>query len=153
MSVAKQGVLPPAMQFKHWLLPEKLQKKRKRKSDKITRDKHRKRAVTGYPKYIPSEAFAAFRYSAHSVPNATNLCNSAWGKGVLEYKGMQQKQVKQKITYIIRRNHRRMGFERDISILGLPSTLGLSRCRNLLDKSPGNSHCNLLLHRLISDTK
>jgi hypothetical protein len=30
---------------------------------------------------VPSEAFTTFRYSAHSVPKATNLFNNAWEEG------------------------------------------------------------------------
>jgi hypothetical protein len=52
---------------------------RKERSQTNSKKKHTGQAKTRQ-KYLPSEAFATFRYSAHSVPKAMNFFISAWQK-------------------------------------------------------------------------
>jgi hypothetical protein len=51
----------------------------KGKSQTNRKEKHIGQAKTRQ-KYLPSEAFATFRYSAHSVPKAMNFFINAWQK-------------------------------------------------------------------------
>jgi hypothetical protein len=50
---------------------------RKERSQTNSKKKHAGQAKTRQ-KNLPSEAFVTFRYSAHSVPKATNFFISAW---------------------------------------------------------------------------
>jgi hypothetical protein len=52
---------------------------RKERSQTNSKKKHTGQAKTRQ-KNIPSEAFATFRYSAHSVPEAMNFFINAWQK-------------------------------------------------------------------------
>jgi hypothetical protein len=66
------------MQCGDWLMLEHLHSNREREEVKQTakrsiQDKQRQ-------KNLPSEAFATFRYSAHSMPKAMNFFINAWQK-------------------------------------------------------------------------
>jgi hypothetical protein len=52
---------------------------RKERSQTNSKKKHTRKAKTRQ-KNLPSEAFATFRYSAHSVPKAMNFFINAWQK-------------------------------------------------------------------------
>jgi hypothetical protein len=69
------------MQYGHWPSLEQLKCSKERKEVKQPAKKKYKRKSKNRIKSVPSEAFATFRYSAHSVPKATNLFNNAWEKG------------------------------------------------------------------------
>jgi hypothetical protein len=49
-----------------------VQQRKERRSQTNSKEKHTGQAKTGQ-KNLPSEAFATFRYSVHSVPKATNF--------------------------------------------------------------------------------
>jgi hypothetical protein len=69
------------MQYEHWLLLEQLKCSKERKEFKQPAKKKYKRKSKNRIKSVPLEAFATFRYSAHSVPKATNLFSNAWEEG------------------------------------------------------------------------
>jgi hypothetical protein len=69
------------MQYGHWPLLKQLQSNKERKEVKQPTKKKYKRKSKNRIKSVPLEAFATFRYSAHSVPKATNLFSNAWGEG------------------------------------------------------------------------
>jgi hypothetical protein len=50
----------------------------RKKGSQTTSRKEVQRYNKNRIKSVPSEAFATFRYSAHSVPKATNLFSNAW---------------------------------------------------------------------------
>jgi hypothetical protein len=69
------------MQYGHWPLLELLKCSKERKKVKQLAKKKYRRKSKNRIKSVPSEAFATFRYSAHSVPKATNLFSNAWDEG------------------------------------------------------------------------
>jgi hypothetical protein len=68
------------MQCEHWLMPEHLQSRKERKGEVKQTAKRSIQDKRRQDKNSPSEAFATIRYSAHSVPKATNFFINAWQK-------------------------------------------------------------------------
>jgi hypothetical protein len=66
------------MQCGHWLMLEHLQSSKERKEVKHTAKRSIQDKQKPRQKNLPSEAFATFRYSVHSVPKVTNFFINAW---------------------------------------------------------------------------
>jgi hypothetical protein len=88
------------------------------RSQTKTAKRNQRRQTKTRQQNLPSEAFATFRYSAHSVPKAMNFFIKAWKKRHEQAYRLYKESKSRVSTNIIRRGSRSMSFKSNVHFLG-----------------------------------